>query len=161
MCVLPSFLLPLLDLDGVWEEILEYLYDFFKRDFLEQHLYYENLRVDFDRRMENNKEIAFWHLITKKDKRLGRIPDYKRAKRLPWNRPIIENHNNSEIKEWHYLEGNGEIRKYLWLENYNFCVILEMRRNEQIIILVTAFYVEEWKKRDLEKRYQKRIEETS
>ena len=97
-----------------------------------------------------------WESILEK---LGRIPDYERAKRLPWTKPTIENHSNPVIKSWDYGEGNGRIRIYLWLENYDYVVILERNRGRRkhLLILITAFYVEEYKKKDLQRRYEKRI----
>jgi len=160
MSSLTAFLPPILNLDGEWEEILKKLYRVFEKDFKKRKLFYKNLRVKYDnRKNSNNKEEAFWHLITKKDKKHGRLIDYNRAKRLPWVRPIIENYNNSEIKDFNYLEGFGGIRKYLWLENYDFVVILEKKINKKYIILVTDFYVDyNWKRKDLERKYQQRIE---
>ncbi len=160
MAFLPNFLPPLLNLDGEWKEILNKLYRVFEKDFKKRKLFYQNLRVIYDnRKNSNNIEEAFWHLVTKKNKKHGRLIDYNRAKRLPWVRPIIENYNNPEINDFNYLEGFGGIRKYLWLENYDFVVILEKKINKEYIILVTDFYVDyNWKKKDLERKYQKRIE---
>lgn len=162
MSSLPSFLPPLLNLDGEWEEILNKLYRVFEKDFVKRKLFYKNSQVKYDnRKNSSNKEEAFWHLITKKDKELGyRIPDYDRAKRLTWVRPIIENHDNSEIKDFNYLEGSGEIRKYLWLYNYDFVVILEIKRNKKYIYVVTDFYIYyNHSRRKLERKYQQRIKD--
>ena len=160
MSCLPHFLPAILDLNGTWEAILSKLYNIFKKDFVDTKVYFSNLRVIFDtRKLDNSKEEGFWHLITKEDRTLGRLPDYKRAKRLPWAKPTIENHDELEVKVWDYLEGNGRVRIYLWLENYDYAIILERcrGRRKQLVILVTAFYVEEWKRRDLIRRYQNRI----
>jgi len=158
MCSLPQFLPPLLELNGSWERALEMLYGVFKKDFIEQPLFYDSSRVGWDRRIgDDNKEATFWHLITREDPQMGRIPDYKRARRLHWTRPTIMNHTNVEVKEWNYLEGSRRTRKYLWLEDYDFCVVLEIARKTAALILVTAFYVEKGKRRDLEGRYQKRV----
>lgn len=161
MYSLPLFLPPILNLDGSWEEVLDKLYSIFKKDFIESKVFYQNLKLIYDKRkLVGNKEEVFWHLITKENRKEGRIPDYDRAKRLPWAKPTIENHNKPEVKVWDYLEGNGRVRIYLWLENYNYAVILERNkgRRKHLSVLITAFYVEEWKKKDLMRRYQKRIQ---
>ena len=81
------------------------------------------------------------------------------VRRLPWAKPTIENYNKPEVKVWDYLESNDRIRIYLWIENYDYAVILERSRGKRkhLIFLITAFYVEEWKKKDLVRRYQKRM----
>ena len=157
---LPSFLPPFLKLDGTWEEVLEKLYAIFKRDFIDDKVFYKDLKVIYDqRKIDGDKEEAFWHLITREDPKAGRIPEYDRAKRLPWIKPTIENHQHPDIKVWDYLEGNRRIRVYLWIENYDYVVILEKQRGKRkhLIVLITAFYVVERKKKDLERRYNKKI----
>lgn len=157
---LPSFLPEMLNLDGGWESVLEKLYTVFKKDFIDNNVFYNNSKIIYDKRkIEGDKEEGFWHLITKEDEKLGRIPDYDRAKRLPWDKPTIENHSDPVIKSWDYLEGSGKIRIYLWLENYDYVIILQKNagRGKHLIVLITAFYVEEYKKKDLQKRYEKRI----
>lgn len=157
---LPSFLPPMLELDGAWEDVLNRLYGIFKRDFIDNQVLCGVLKIIYDKRkIDEQKEEAFWHLITKNDRKLGRIPDYERAKRLPWVKPIIQNYSSTDLKVWDYPEKKNRVRMYLWLENYDYAVILERNRGERkhLLTLITAFYVEGWKKRDLIRRYQKRI----
>ena len=108
----PDFLSPLLNLDGIWEERLTELYEIFVRDFIQNPCYYEKNKIVFDKNKSINgkKEDGFWHLITHEDEIIGRIPEYKRAKRLHWIRPIIENYNNPNIVNFDYSEGNNKIR---------------------------------------------------
>lgn len=161
MYSLPPFLPPMLNLQGSWNVVLNELYTIFKKDFIESKVFYQNLKVIYDKRkLWGNKEEAFWHLITKEDTKAVRIPAYDRAKRLPWARPTIENHDKPEVKVWDYLEGNGKVRIYLWLENYDYAVILERGKGKRkhLVILITGFYVERWKRKDLLRRYQKRAQ---
>lgn len=110
---LPSFLPPRLDLDGPWEDVLNRLYNVFKRDFIDNQVSCGYLKIIYDKRkIDDNKEEGFWHLITKNDRNLGRIPDYERAKRLPWVKPIIQNYSSTDLKVWDYPEKN-RIRMYL------------------------------------------------
>lgn len=159
MCEFPDFLPAPLAIDGIWEERLAELYETFKEDFVNTTCCYGDRTIKFNRgNTINEKEDGFWHLISYEDKTMGRIPDFKRAKRLSWIKPIIENHGHSEIKEFDYLEATGNTRKYLWLENHDFVVILEEYRNRQSFFLVTAFHISgPYKRRDLEKKYEKRI----
>lgn len=159
MCELPDFLPPILVVDGIWEERLVELYEIFKSDFVYNACYYEGRKITFKRTNTiNEKEDGFWHLISYENKVEGRIPDFKRAKRLSWVKAVIENHGHSEIKDFDYLEATEDVRKYLWLENHDFVVILEEYRNRQRFFLVTAFHVSgPYKRTDLEKKYEKRI----
>ena len=157
---LPSFLPPLLDLDGPWENVLHRLYGVFKRDFIDNQVFCGDLKVIYDqRKIDDKKEEGFWHLITKNDQTLGRIPDYERAKRLPWVKPVIQNYSSTDIKVWDYPEKKNRVRMYLWLERFDYAVILERNRGKRkhLLTLITSFYVEDWKKKDLMRRYHKRI----
>lgn len=156
---LPSFLPSALNLDGEWESILNKLYAVFKEDFVDREIFYQKLKIIIDARKlpdSNGKEEAFWHLISKNDPEQGRIIDYDRAKKLPWLRPIIENHKNSEVLIWSYPSDKNRTRVYLWLFKHDYVVILEegVRKNKKIIILVTAFCPDERKKKDFKRRYE-------
>jgi len=153
---LPSFLPPFLNLDGDWCEVLDNLYKVFRRDFIERPLFYRACRVFCDsRKVDSDKEEAFWHLITK-EQGGERLVDYGRAKRLPWIRPIIENSDRPEIKEWEYLEKGKKVRVYLWVEDHDYVVVLERKGNR--CFLVTAYYVEgESTRRRLRRKYEKRL----
>lgn len=158
MSDLPNFIPETLDLNGSWDETLAALYDIFKRDFIERPLYYREWRVFHDRRKDDSgKEEGFWHLITKNDPKEGRLPDFDRAKRLPWARPLIENLDEKEVVSWDYIEGNKKIRTYIWLRDHDYVVILEKGKNN-IAFIITAFYVDgESRRRNLKKKYEQRI----
>lgn len=58
------------------------------------------------------------------------------------------------LTRWRYVEGDGTVKIYLWLEAANYVVILAER--DHVIALVTAFYVSlSGTKRDLTKRRSK------
>jgi len=64
------------------------------------------------------------------------------------------------VKVWDYREAKGRIRTYLWLESFDYVVILEKRKQRigMVAFLITAFYVEgESRKRSLTSKYSKRI----
>ncbi len=151
MCTSPEWLLEMMNLDGEWETTLTRLYALFTIDFKKSSFRYSGILVWWNRYIreddEHKYEEGFWHLITEDDFSTGtlnRVPDYQRAKRLPWCRPAIVNSNDPIIKIWEYQEGNGKIRTYLWLEHFDYVIILEKRNTEKygdIMYLITAHHV--------------------
>jgi hypothetical protein len=157
----PSFLPPILNLDGDWDSILSRLYAVFVRDFKETQTYRGGIKVIYNGNIKNDglgKEEGFWHVVSGLDRNTGdRLIDYPRAKRLPWAKPLMESSARPEIKIWHYKEGTADmgVRTYIWLENFNYALILQKKKN--IFYWVTAFYVEPKKKKDLSRRYENRL----
>ena len=143
-----------------WDKFLEEVYRIFKRDFLEgDTLSYRSAPVIINSELERGKEKTFWHLThrTEKGKRWGRrkIRDVRRAERLPWIRPIITNHADKDILDFDYFEGQGILRTYLWLRNWDFVVILESLNG--CYLLITAYSVDyAGQKEGLEKKYDDR-----
>jgi hypothetical protein len=156
----PSFLPPMLNLDGDWNTILSHLYAVFVRDFKESQTYHHGVKVIYNSKIKPDglgKEEGFWHVVSKfDDNTADRLIDYPRAKRLPWAKPLIESSERPEIKVWQYREGTADrgLRTYIWLENYNYALILHRKKN--VFYWVTAFYVESWKQKDLKKKYENR-----
>lgn len=150
-------------------QIIDYLYDFFHRDFVANKTYladkiYINPR---SHRKDDGKELDFWHLITRKDnqpvwesgkkirKSQGRYPDFARASRIEWVKEIITNHNHEEIKVFYHQENNRkkDIRLYLWAFDYDFVVIMQ-KLGKSSSFLVTSFYIDhDGKKKDYDNRY--------
>jgi hypothetical protein len=62
---------------------------------------------------------------------------------------------------WDYQEGSGKVRTYLWLENYDYVVVLErrlLRNGRTVAFLITAFYVSGSRSRSkLVKKHQRRL----
>jgi len=85
------------------------------------------------------------------------VIDYRRAERLPWSKPLIENPYNDEISFFFYNEGDSHkgIRHCIWLDRYNYVVVLQRKKSHYIWIM--SFYVEGWKYKDLRKRFERRI----
>jgi hypothetical protein len=157
----PDFLPPLLNLDGTYEEIVERLYAVFHRDFIERRANHLGRNVTFNRAIDERsqgKVNGFWHVVEREDPAGAiRLLDHDRAKRLPWAKPIMENPHRKEIKFFFYEEADPRkrIRHYIWLEKYQYVVILQ--RKPSYYVWVTAFYVDSWKTKDLQKRYERRI----
>ncbi|WP_129628743.1 hypothetical protein [Candidatus Oscillochloris fontis] len=159
---LPDWLPPMLDLSGDWNDILHQLYTVFTRDFKTGSLFLAGEPIWHDRRILPGEayEESFWHLVTRKDNKSGdRLPDFRRAERLPWCAPILRNINDPAIKFWHYREGNQRLRMYAWLEAGDYVVILEHKpkRIGQVAFLITAYHLDgESMRRSMRKRYERR-----
>jgi hypothetical protein len=131
-------------------------------DFKENKKTLHNLHVWWDRRViDSEYEEGFWHLISRVDyKRKKRLFDPRRAERLPWCGPTISNADDIAVKVWAYREKNRRLRTYLWLEDWDYTIVLEKRnfRIGDVYFLITAFYVDGQSRRNnLQKKYKKRI----
>ena len=160
----PDFLPPFINLDGSYEEIVERLYDVFRKDFMEtraKHLHREVHYNGVINEFSQGKVEGFWHVISRMDEtKTNRTIDYRRAERLSWAKPLMENPDNEQIKFFYYDEGGGHkrkgIRHYIWFESGDYVVILQ--RKKSYYVWVTAFYVDkEWKQRDLQKKFERRL----
>ncbi|MFA7086895.1 MAG: hypothetical protein WC145_09555 [Aliarcobacter sp.] len=129
---------------------IDFLYDIFKTDFIDNQVYLENIFIDpKTNEQEDNKEQIFWHIITRKDtNKKTRDFDKERACRIKWIKSIIENYTKAEIKYFYYFEQSKKIRLYLWLHNHNFAVILQ-KLGKSSSYLVTSFYIDNQKKIDV------------
>lgn len=161
LMTIPGWLPPIVRVDGRWEDVLRMLYGIFTEDFIESGPTFKGLKIQWDKRIvEGNYEEGFWHLITKTDSLSGeRLLDSRRAERLPWCAPTISNAENPAVRVWDYLEGNGRIRTYLWLNLWDYVVILEKRpgRSGEIAFLITAYYIEGAStRRNLQRKYEHR-----
>lgn len=160
--VLPDFLPNILNFDGLsWNQVLDLLYDIFTYDFKNNKPVHCGLRVFYDTRIledGDGKEEGFWHVISRKDRNTGdRLPDYRRAERLPWARPMMENEDCPELKVFDYNHGTKDkgVRRYVWLEDYDYVLILQQKKNK--FFWITGYYVTKNGKRDLSRRYSERI----
>jgi hypothetical protein len=157
----PLFLPSVLDLDGEWSAILGTLYAVFERDFKKSQTRHQGLKVMYNGTIKADgmgKEEGFWHVVSRTDNNTGeRIIDYPRAKRLPWAKPMMESSDRPEIKVWEYQEGTADkgLRTYIWLERYNYILILQ--RKKKAFYWITAFYVDPWKRKELETKYKNRV----
>jgi len=120
------------------------LYGVFENDFIRKPRYFDKLKVIWDnRKLDGRYDEGFWHLITKDDQvTRERLPDFPRASRLSWCGPCISNYQDVIVRVWDFVEGNGKIRTYLWLENWDYVVVLEKKPKTKEAFLVTAYYVE-------------------
>jgi hypothetical protein len=156
----PGWLPPMVSVDGTKEEIFARLYKIFERDFKAVTRTFRGMEVIWDSCVLPGDlyEEGFWHLVTKDySTTKDRLFDPRRSERLPWCGPVISNENDPCMKVWDYREGSGRVRTYIWLEPFDYTVILE-RKKVKVTYLVTAFYVEgSSTKRSLQKKYKNRL----
>ena len=162
--------------EGDWDSFVRVLYVIFESDFKHGHPWYQNCPIWHDRRVEHGDrygyEEGFWHLVTRDEwvwnpatrrKEKNRLPELKRAARLPWAKPTIDNDFMPEVLTWNFEQDTRRgmvIRSYIWLKEHDFVVILERqaKRRGDIFMLITSFHVDHGGKRiDLESRYERRI----
>jgi len=134
------------------------LHHIFIRDFIDSQPQYQGQAICFFPEMEDGKHVIFWHLTTRDEKSAGqRLPDPRRCERFPWIRPILCNSQCPKILNWDYEEGDGTTKTYVWLEDYDFVVILKKYPNGSRR-LITSFWVEyKHTKRRLMNKYNHRI----
>ncbi len=142
----PTWLPALVSISGEPNQVFARLYKIFEADFKQTERALEGVSIRWDNRiLEGKYEEGFWHLITKQDQEAKeRLLDPRRAERLPWCGPTITNAKDSVVKMWNFREANRRLRTYLWLEAWDYVVILEKRQQSgrEIAFLITAFYVE-------------------
>lgn len=158
----PIWLPAILNMDGPWEETFKKLYEIFNNDFIEGKPKFGNIPVWWNnRKFDGEYEEGFWHIITKVDHSSGdRLIDHERARRLPWCAPTISNYSDLTIKCFEYLEQDGEINTYIWLENWDYVVILKKRKMRVglVAFLITAFFISGRESREkLRKKYDNRL----
>lgn len=142
-------------------EIFDYLYLFFEADFIEQRtLLAGSIYLDPNGQgMRDGREEVFWHITTREKKKtvkqgnkfvplVSRPLDPDRASRIDWIRPILLNHNHTNIKLFYRKETKGkqQIRLYLWAHQHDFVVIVQ-KLGASDAFLVTSFYITEGYKR--------------
>lgn len=135
-----------------WNEYLEYIYNFFKVDFIDTKPIFDGKIVNFKKApMDGKYEHAFIHLTHKDEFHNSsdpnsRIPDPRRAERIRWNRQIVENYlcneNCVECDRVFYFEQyyKNRVRAYFLFKDVRFLVIIEKR--EEYNLLITGFYIE-------------------
>ena len=138
---------------------IQQLYDKFKSVILNANLSFKGLPLTFKMFLSSVSDFtqypeAFVHLITRKGN-IGkkRYFEVERANRLHWIKEVIEEYNigNKETKYFTHNEFDETIRDYLWYDEGNYVVVLEINKNGYL--LITGHCVDDRNK--LQKRYEK------
>lgn len=171
----PGWLPPHIPFTGDWDTFVKALHIIFERDFIRACPHLRTLPIWHDRRHDPQDkydfEEGFWHLVTRDDwvydrqtrrDEKQRLPDYARAGRLSWVKPIIEHETAPEVLSWDFDEATKKgtvVRTYIWLKEHDYVVILERQKKNtgEIFMLITSFFLDvEAKRRDLQSRYDRR-----
>jgi hypothetical protein len=155
----PTWLPELIECHGDWGGTLVRLHAVFERDFVHGRPRFRGKRVWWDRKTLPGQTYTdgFWHLITQVDPASGdRVPEFRRAERLCWCRPMLEHPDDPEMTVWN-VDASGRVRTYLWLQEEDFAVILQ-HRDAQTAILITAYHLDgEGSRRKLRKSYANKL----
>ena len=154
----PDWLPPMLSVNPWRHDTFEIIYSVFEHDFKETQPAYKGKIVWFFPEVDAGRESIFWHLTHRNDEKTNeRLPDMRRCERFPWVRAIIDNSEEAEVLDWDYREGDGSIKTYLWLRDFDFLVILKKYPDGKRR-LITSYHIDfPHKRRKLEKKYRKRI----
>lgn len=173
---MPEWLPEMASVNPWTESTYQMLYEIFCRDIRDANLKYMGHDVWIFLEMEDGREAIFWHLTSRKpklekiprrkrkffpavqeDTEQERLPDLRRCERLPWVKPLIEHPTEAEVLAWDHEEGDKTIKTYIWIQGYNFVVIMKKFPDEKRR-LITSFYVDnEYKRNDFLRKYADRI----
>jgi hypothetical protein len=162
MVTKPRWLPEIISVDGEWKEVLKRLYAVFEHDFKRGRPKLNEFEVWWDhrKREETGYEEGFHHLIEREERvTMERLFDPRRAERLPWAAPTINNSNDAEVKVWDYKEANGKTNTYVWLHQWDYVIILQKRamRVGPVVFVVTAFHVDgDSKRRNLWRKWEEK-----
>lgn len=141
------------------DEVMEHLYAIFRADFVANPVTYQGFQVWFFPEMERGKELIFWHLVEREDPpRSGnRLPDFRRAERLPWARPLLLNHTDQAVLAWDFEEAASDVRSYVWLKDLDYVVVMK-RYPDGARRLITAYWIDyESKRKTLRSKHARRM----
>ena len=125
------------DYKGNFTSYQNAVYEHFKADLISSKAFFQGNTISLRRNPEfQGREYSFWHITSGGNVEDERLPDLRRYERIRWIRPIIENAEDSAIKQWENKR-SGEPRICLWLEEEDYLVILAPRKN--YILLLTAY----------------------
>lgn len=144
------------------DALIERAYGIFREQLLASAISFRERRVVVSRRLgADNREETFWHLAThESDIAMRRTPDPDRCCKLSWVKPLIENCNEPRVLCWRYRDHTSRgfrNRHYIWAVPDDYVTILEEMKAGDYL-LVTAFPIEEFKRNDLRRRYNRRSE---
>lgn len=122
------------DHNGSWNDYIDAVYAVFRADFVASQPSLRGQRVGVRRHPSHDgKEFTFWHCVSEGKVEEHRTPDLRRCERIPWTRPIIDNHGDVDV--W-TVRKNRDERVHLWFGE-EYLVVLGVRST--YYLLITAF----------------------
>lgn len=128
---------------GEWEPYEERIYQAFLDSFVRADVRFRGLRVKAQfRPATRGKGYSFWHVVSTAPhpanrNEAERVPDLRRCERIRWIAWAIEMAESGDgVRSWLNRRG-GETRVVIWLEDYDYVVILAARKG--YFILKTAY----------------------
>ncbi len=142
----PTWLPPKLTIKGKTESFIPHLYKVFRADFIDGKPMFRDMPVWWNRRKVSGQqyEQGFWHLVSEEPKTgVKRTLDIHRAEKLPWCKPTITHSDDKAVTVWEYLERGRRSRTYIWLREWDYCIVVERRQQRvgNVAMLITAFHV--------------------
>lgn len=142
---LPDLVL-LQDSDGIWQDYLDVLYDWFRDDFVTTQPTWPGKRVALKRKpLYQDKECTFWHFIQEGPVENERLPNIQRCERIRWSRKIIDRFNGAKPVQidkivWWKNKRRGENRFVLAVQDFTYIVVVADRGS--YVLPWTAYVVE-------------------
>lgn len=131
------------------------LFKIFKKDFIDNKTYFMAYPVIIapPKKGEIYPEV-FWHVISQQSKKGSksnntRLIDYKRAERICWIKPIIQQYKDEQLTTWCSKEfdknsGKEILKYYLWFKDGKYMVVLKcIESKTKKYFIATAFYVKD------------------
>lgn len=141
---------------GHWETYSNWLYETFRRDWLDSSPLFlgKPVRIRYNPKL-GGREEGYWHLTCRDYDKAGngpesRSPDLERCSRIEWPRSFVENYELcdactdsecSKIIMWKMCARNGRTRYKMFHPDESYLIVLEERKD--YFLLITAFYVSE------------------
>lgn len=140
-----------------WQACLEELYRIYLATVAFGGLTFRGVRVNCQFRPETfGKHCAFWHMMQEGRIEDDRNIDLERCRRVRWISWVIQNADiDARIRVFRQSPRGSERSWALWLYEEDYVVILWERRD--YYLLRTAFLVKQHKRRELERDYQKYV----
>jgi hypothetical protein len=143
MSNLPDWLPATTKLSGVFDKDIAELYEIYSRYFVTNNCFLGPQKVFFDRNViDGEKEEGFWHLVTRKDSKSGeRLYDTRRAERLVWSLPLMENCQSDEVTVFEYMHKQRK-RRFVWLRDFDYLMVFQPYKNGKATLLITAYHID-------------------
>lgn len=169
------FLLPLPDGDKFTAKNIEFLFEKFKEDFIDNTVYLASMPICIKKEItcccpfgKEDKPERFWHIITKKEddkkKCNNPCPEAKeknrafctaRAKRIHRIKYLIENLQTDESINYYYQSKKRDSKLIIWHTKWSFLVIIKKIDSKPEKFLVTSFIVHQNKINRYQKEFRR------